>query len=113
MENNNRSGNNFFSGFILGALVGAAVVFLLGTKTGKKILKAISEEGSENIANLLNKINKSVDLQDEVFEDDPIFADASVDKSAGKGNKTEKRVVIEEKPRVTRRFFRGISRHVN
>lgn len=105
MENDNRSsGNNFFSGFLLGALVGAAIVFLLGTKKGKKILKAISEEGSENITNLLNKIDKSVDLQEEVFEedDDVILSE----------NTSAEENVVKEKPKV-KRFFRGISKRAN
>lgn len=100
MENNNsnNSGNNFFSGFILGALVGAAVVFLLGTKKGKKLLKAISEEGADNISNILDRANKTEDLDEELEEPRKEFV--------------IKEKSIEEKPKV-RRFFRGISRHAN
>ena len=48
MENNNhKSGGNFFSGFLLGALVGAGLVFLFGTEKGKKVLKAIGHR--ENV----------------------------------------------------------------
>lgn len=77
MNNSDNTGNgrgqggNFLSGFLVGAFVGAAVVFLLGTKKGKRLLKAISE-------------------------------DRSVDSGE----------VLEVKPK-TRRFFRGISKHVN
>ncbi len=89
--NGSGHGSNFFSGFLVGALVGAAVVFLLGTKKGKKLLKAISEEGVENISNILENADKSVDL-DEILEDE---SSLSTDKA---------------KPKA-RRFFRGISRH--
>lgn len=109
MENNNRSGNNFLSGFLLGALIGAAVVLLLVTKKGKKILKAISEEGEGKISNILNKIEKSVDLEDATLEDEPSFAKAS----AGKGVSQAKKELIDENRPKVRRFFKGISRHLN
>ncbi len=105
-NNNNNSGNNFFSGFLLGALVGAAVVFLLGTKKGKRLLKAISEEGIDNISNLLEEASKTENL-DQVVEKPP-FAKAS----EGQGEFAIKETTIEHRPKV-RRFFRGISRHVN
>lgn len=110
MENNNPSagsgrGNNFLSGFLLGALVGAGIVFLFGTKKGKKILKAISEEGEGKISNILNKIENSVDLEDE-FEDEE-----KIETIAPK-REIAKKVVVEERPKA-RRFFRGISRHLN
>lgn len=96
-------GNNFFGGFLLGLLVGGALVFLLGTKKGKKLLKTISEEGQDNISNLLKKVEETEDLDETMGEPKKEFV--------------QKRefVVREksiEKPKV-RRFFRGISRHVN
>ena len=50
MSDNN--GNGFGSGFFLGALLGGAAVFLLGTKKGKKLLKSITEEGIESVSDL-------------------------------------------------------------
>lgn len=108
MENNNRSNNNFFSGFLLGALIGAAIALLLVTKKGKKILKAISEEGEGKISNILNKIEKSVDLEDEILE---ASDDEEIETSAPR-REVVKKTVIEDKPKV-RRFFRGVSRHAN
>lgn len=90
MENNNKSGNNFFSGFLLGALVGAAIVFLLGTAKGKRLLKVITQEGTENITNILEKLDKSINSGEEILEDDE----------------------PPSKP-APRRFFRGISRRFN
>ena len=99
MENNNKSNGNFFSGFLLGVLVGGFLVFLLGTKKGKKLLKAISEEGLDNLSGILEKEDKAVGL-DEVYEEEEVAP--------------KKHVIIErdieEKPK---RFFRGISRRVN
>jgi hypothetical protein len=100
---NNRSNSNFPGGFLFGVLIGAAIVFLLGTEKGKKILKTISENGMDNLDNLLEKAGKATDL-DEVYEeeDDDLIPEAKV--IAGEA--------VEEKPRA-RRFFRGISKHLN
>ncbi|MDP2585535.1 MAG: YtxH domain-containing protein [Candidatus Levybacteria bacterium] len=126
MENsNNKSGNNFLSGFLLGVLIGGVVVFLLGTKKGKKILKAISEEGEGKISSIINKLENSVDLEDESLEDDDssLLVQPSSSLSSAQtfrrtsrptSNASEKLIsrekVIEKKPKA-RRFFRGISRH--
>ena len=52
-------GNSRFSdGFLLGALVGGAAVFLLGTKKGNKVLEAITEEGLEGLTDLIDVIEE-------------------------------------------------------
>lgn len=108
-KNNNLStssgqGNNFFSGLLLGILVGGVLVFLLGTERGKKILKTISEKGLGDISNILDDEDKSV------------VPDEAIKKPRKQNIQTREFAVkeepIEEKPRV-RRFFRGISRRVN
>lgn len=53
--NSRQHGGGFANGFLLGLIVGAAVVFLLATKKGKKILKLISEEGFDNLANIVEE----------------------------------------------------------
>jgi gas vesicle protein len=102
MDNNNKSGNNFLGGFLLGVLVGAVIVFLLATKKGKKILKAISDDGLDNISGILEKVNKTTGLDEMYDEEEPV---------------PQRRIiavkeVVEERPK-TRRFFKGISRHLN
>jgi gas vesicle protein len=99
-NDSNKQGGNFFSGFIIGALVGAAIVFFLGTKKGKKLLKAISEEGMDSLNNLVEKADKAVDLE-EIYEDEDVAP-------APKRTVIEK--LAEEAPKV-KRFFKGISRH--
>jgi hypothetical protein len=101
MSNETKPNGNSFSSFLLGVIVGGLIVFLLGTEKGKKILKIISEKGLDNISNILEKADRSISL-DEIEEEE---------NEAG-----EKQFQVKEpageRPRA-RRFFRGISRHVN
>lgn len=100
---NNKSNSNFPGGFLFGVLVGAAIMFLLGTKKGKNILKAISESGMDNLNNVLEKAGKGASLE-EVYEEE--------DDDIVQETKFVARETVEEKPRV-RRFFKGISKHLN
>lgn len=49
-EKQNKSSN----GFLLGMIVGGSLVFLLGTKKGRKILKNLSENGLEALEGILD-----------------------------------------------------------
>lgn len=93
MNNNGNHGNKFFEGFIWGAIIGGAIVFLMGTKKGKKLLKAITQEGVGSLA----------DIIDEGMDEDE-FEDEEIEKSSGNG--TTDKIVKEEKPSVRKRFFR-------
>ena len=102
-------GNNFFGGFLLGLLVGGTIVFLLGTKKGKKLLKAISEDGIDNISNILDKTNSSLDSDEDVVKPKIVARKPEAQK---KEFVQKREFAFEEKPKA-RRFFRGISRRVN
>lgn len=52
---NNNGNSRFFDGFMLGIIVGALGVFLFGTKSGKNLIKIISEEGLEGLSNLMQE----------------------------------------------------------
>lgn len=111
-DNKNRPTNNsFMSGFLLGTLVGALAVFLLGTKSGKRILKRITEKGEKSFTEFLDKLEKKGDL-DEIIEEES--SDDEGSKLLAQNTVTHESTVkdFEEQPKV-RRFFRGISRHVN
>lgn len=56
---NNNGNNRFFDGFMLGIIVGALGVFLFGTKSGKNLMKILSEEGLEGISRLMQEYNLS------------------------------------------------------
>jgi gas vesicle protein len=51
-------GGRFSDGFLVGALVGGAAVFLLGTKKGNKVLQAITEEGIAGLSELVEEMEE-------------------------------------------------------
>ncbi|QQG40905.1 MAG: hypothetical protein HYV37_01105 [Candidatus Levyibacteriota bacterium] len=94
--NNNNSGNGFSHGFILGALIGGGIVFLFGTKKGKKLLKTITEEGLEGIAELENL------AEDEIEEYE------NSDDVVQKQPSTKPQENLNEVTSSAKRFFKGI-----
>ena len=65
MESEHRkksSGNGFFSGFVIGVILGGGAVFLLGTKKVKKILESLKEEASEGIEEVEDMLEEAQDL---------------------------------------------------
>ncbi|PIP74276.1 MAG: hypothetical protein CO135_03930 [Candidatus Levybacteria bacterium CG_4_9_14_3_um_filter_35_16] len=72
MQDNNSSHNNrSFNGFLIGLIFGAVIVFLFATKRGKKILKLISEEGLDNITNVLENMEDEEMMDQDFVEDGP------------------------------------------
>ena len=62
--------SKFSNGFVLGLIIGGAAVFLLGTKTGKNILKIISEEGFDGLLGLLEEYELAdVEDEGEIYEE--------------------------------------------
>lgn len=99
MNNNEHKSNKFFEGFFWGLIIGGAAVYLLGTKSGKKILKTLTEEGIGNISDLMGE---EIEEYDEL-EEEP---EAEVKKTNGNGvtkNATEEK---KEKPSIRKRFFK-------
>lgn len=94
MSDTNHNGSSFLPGFIFGALIGGGIVFLLGTKKGKQLLKTITEEGLEGISGV-------EDLVEEVVEeyDEPVVVGEQ---------QIKKEETIEQKPTGVKRFFKGI-----
>lgn len=88
----------------MGLVIGGGAVFLLGTKTGKNLLKILSEQGLEGVLNLLEEYGlEEVDEEEYegVSEDEEINSNGQA-KEAG----TEK--VSEEKETPKRRFFKRL-----
>ncbi len=56
--NNDKGSNNFWVGFFLGGLVGAFIIFLMGTKQGKKLADQLMEEAESYEEELEEKVAK-------------------------------------------------------
>jgi gas vesicle protein len=70
-ETRRMNDNKFTTGMLLGLILGGGAVFLLGTRTGKNLLKIISEQGMDGITDLLEEYDLS-DLEEvEDIEDEP------------------------------------------
>lgn len=122
----NNRGGSFFAGFLWGIIIGAALVFFLGTKKGKRLLKIISEEGLE-----LSEILGADDLED-IIEEDEYVAPKKKTKNSVQTKESIRQAqdeLVEEPSEITeesqvksngssikkiassgRRFFRGIKR---
>ncbi|MDE2588780.1 MAG: hypothetical protein KGL95_03855 [Patescibacteria group bacterium] len=90
------------NGFFLGVIVGAALVFLLGTKKGKKLLKLLTESGIEGVSDLQEMIAETEDADD--YEQEYT--------SGGEEIEHIMHVDQESKPihRPLKRFFRGVKK---
>ena len=66
MENkHDHNGSGFMNGLLLGVIIGAALVFFLGTKKGKKLLQAITDEGFEGMGELKALLTEDMDVEEE------------------------------------------------
>lgn len=86
--------SGFSNGFVLGGVIGAGIVFLLGTDKGKRILKTLTENGIEGLKDIL----------DEDFLDE----EAGYDSASGEGEIIDPPASSQSKP--IKRFFKGIKR---
>ena len=109
---NNNHNNKFFDGFLWGAIIGGGLVFLLGTKKGKKILKMITEEGVGGLSEILQAQMDEGDLEEEeemenMIEtpEEPILNGNGVTK-----NNSEPVVPQPEVKKGHKRFFRRASK---
>lgn len=105
---NNNHNNKFFDGFLWGAIIGGGLVFILGTKKGKKILKMITEEGVEGLSEILEAQMDEGDSEEdgEEIENEEV----SPEEPQLKGNGVSKDLLSKEsqgevKP-FRKRFFR-------
>ena len=97
---NDNHNSHFSSGFLLGLIIGGGAVFLLGTKTGKNLLKIVSEQGLDGIANLLEEYELS-DLDEEEDEEEYQPEEPKPELSSdSNGHKTQ----------LKKRFFRRVKK---
>jgi len=105
MDKHEHHGGGFGNGFILGLIVGAALVFFLFTEKGKKLLKMISEEGIAGV----EEFKELLDMEDE----EEYYEDISSNEPTKMFVRGEKEVVAKVR-KGAKRFFRGVpKRKVN
>lgn len=97
--------NKFLDGVLWGLLIGGAAVFLFGTKKGNKILKTITEEGTQSLNNVLNDLEESVaEAENEILSDKDKIYEKEVNTFSD--NHLQDISKIKEKPKP-KRFFRS------
>ena len=94
--------SRFSNGFILGLIIGGAAVFLLGTKTGKNILKIISEEGFDGLLGLLEEY-EIAEVEDE--KDGEVYQEQETETHS---NGVSEPQDLEKEPAPKKRFFKRI-----
>ncbi|MCL4418888.1 hypothetical protein M1146_02165 [Patescibacteria group bacterium] len=102
---NNNSGNRFFDGFLWGAIIGGGLVFLLGTKKGKKLLKTVTEEGVEGLSEILEaQMNDGLsDEEEEDSEDEEMETNSAEESTNGAVKDNSEKTMRKSIPR---RFFK-------
>lgn len=61
--------NNFLDGLLLGAIVGGAAFFLLGTKKGRQVLQLVREEGRERFGKFEDMFHEYEESMGEEVDD--------------------------------------------
>lgn len=101
----NNHGGRFTDGLLLGMIIGGIAVFLLGTKKGNKILKALTEQGFDGLGeiarDLENEAKKETKTQLRKVESKIGDFEESIEVDGSNGNAHEE----ESKPQA-KRFFR-------
>lgn len=117
MNNNNNSGNSFKS-FLLGALIGGAAVYLLGTKKGRKLLQTVVEnglEGASEIEELLEENYEEEIPPAKKEESSPPVSEPSKNETQGVAPQTNgelKESTVKKVVTTGKRFFKRIPKKV-
>ncbi|MBI4084366.1 MAG: YtxH domain-containing protein [Candidatus Levybacteria bacterium] len=89
MENNQKQHQSHFgTAFVLGLVIGAGIALLFATKKGRRILKALTEEGLDNIPDLKKYFRSTVN---EFTDDD--------DEEKGESEYIEEKIRVADMPR--------------
>lgn len=117
MNNNQGHSGGFFSGLLWGAFLGAGAVLLLNTKKGKKLLKTLTEEGADGIANLEELLTEAIGEKEEEIatpkeKSAPSKSAKHTNGEARNNEKSAQTPVVQKILTPPRRFFRGIKKKV-
>lgn len=108
MNNNNR----FLDGLLIGLILGGAAVFLFGTKSGKNLLKIISEQGLEGISDLMEEYGQEWEEED-LDAEGPLAEEAAREDLAKDKNGQEKHEFKQEYTSENPQKKRFFKRHKN
>lgn len=120
---NDQSSGKFFNGFLLGAALGAGVIFLLGTEKGKKMVRALTDEGFSGLANIID--DGVEDFEDEPMDEEGVsmseqdreedlvpmtIKDEKLEKAVEKAEAQAKKPTshVSKIHHTAKRFFRGV-----
>lgn len=107
---NNNHNSRFFDGFLLGVVVGAIAVYLFGTKSGKNLVKIVSERGLDGLKDIIEEYNLEEEFaEDEDSEDQNPEPKEHISKPQEKVQNLVQETVEEAKP-PKKRFFKRIRR---
>lgn len=110
MQSDNKNhGGGFMHGFLLGAIVGAAVVFFLFTEKGKRLLRTITEEGLEGAGELRDLLSEEMDEYEEEL-DEPAYTRTEEKPQPVRTVETNESPVATHTSSRPKRFFRGVKR---
>lgn len=101
--NDNKGGN---SGFLLGLIIGGAVVFLLGTDKGRKILKSLTEEGFEELSTVIERAGENLEMEEEEESEAPRVRRSKIVEEEVSEPVSKSNEVKSSSPAPKRRFFR-------
>jgi len=99
MDQHNHNSNGFGKGFLLGFIVGAAVIFFLFTKRGKQLLKIITEEGLAGVEEFKDILDMDEEDEEIEYEERPQRAVVARTEAA-----------VHKVSSKAKRFFRGVPR---
>lgn len=91
--------NHFLEGVVIGAAIGGAAVFFLGTKKGREVFKFLKNEGMERFGKIEDMVHEYQDVLREGVEDD---MDDVKEKISAKTDKS--------KSLLKRKLFKGLSK---
>jgi gas vesicle protein len=78
--NNDRPDGKFVLGMFLGGIIGAGIIFFVGTKEGKRTAKLIQKKGKEVVDDLEERVEELEEKGKELLEQGEEIKDRVIDK---------------------------------
>lgn len=107
MSDSERQGNGFFSGLVLGALLGAGLFyFLTSTEKGQEIRKELEEKGEGALDNLGNLV-ADIEKKSQEFKEKAAKAQIDLEKEVKQKKEKELSQIkkLQERGRKAVKFF--------